>query len=60
MTQLLNNIWMALSTENPELINIIGIPMTIIENYLFMKIFLTLFNVQSSRKQVLLYLISKS
>ena len=58
MTQLLNNIWMALSTENAGLINIIGIPMTIIENYLFMKIFLTLFNVQASKKQVFLYVLS--
>ena len=58
MTQLLNNIWIALSTENPILMNILMIPITIIENYLSMKIFLTIFNVNASKKQVFWYVIS--
>lgn len=55
MTQLLNNIWSALSTPNTILLNILLIPFTIIENYLSMKIFLTIFNVKASKKQMLLY-----
>ena len=57
MTQFLNNIWIALSSENPELLNILLIPFIIIENYLSIKISLTIFNVKASKKQVSLYLI---
>lgn len=57
MTQLLNNMWCALSTENPELIKILQIPLGIIENYLSMKIFLTIFNINASKKQVSWYII---
>jgi len=58
MTQLLNNIWVALNTENSSLINVIGIPLNIIECYLSMKIFLTIFNVKASKKQVFWYVLS--
>ena len=37
MTQFLNNIWIALSTENPMLIKILDIPMNVIEKRLFGK-----------------------
>ena len=60
MTQLLNNIWIALSSENPNLINIIGIPMQIIESFLSMQIFLTIFNVKCSKKQAFAYIILTS
>lgn len=58
MMQFVNNIWIALSTENPVLMNIFMIPINIIESYLSMKIFLTIFNVKASRKQVFWYIIS--
>lgn len=58
MTQLLNNIWIALSTENPELLNILMIPFSIIEIFLCAKIFLTIFNVNASKKQIILYIFS--
>lgn len=57
MTQLLNNIWCALSTENPVLMNIFMIPITIIENYLSMRIFLTIFNVKATKKQIFWYVL---
>lgn len=60
MTQFFNNIWMALSTENVELISMIGIPMQIIESFLSMKIFLTLFNVKASNNQTFSYIIITS
>ena len=58
MNQFLNNLFVGLNSINPIVLNIIYILFTIIENYLSMKIFLTLFNVQASKKQTLLYLIS--
>lgn len=57
MTQLLNNMWCALSTENPVLMNIFMIPITIIENYLSMRIFLTIFNVKATKKQIFWYVL---
>ena len=58
MNQLLNNIWIALSTENTVLMNIFLIPLQFIEGYLSMKIFLTIFNVKASKKQVFWYVLS--
>ena len=55
MMQFVNDIWIALSSENPELVNLLLIPATVIEHYLFMSIFLTIFNVKASFKQKLLY-----
>lgn len=57
MNQLLNNIWIALSTENPALMNILLIPFGIIESYLSMKIFLIIFNVTAKKGQIFLYII---
>lgn len=60
MMQLLNNIWIALSSENQELVNAILIPPTFVENYLFMSLFLIILNVQASKKQKLIYVLSIS
>jgi len=57
MTQLLNNIWIGLNNENPELLNILLIPFSIMESFLIMKIFLTIFNIEVSRKQSFWYVI---
>ena len=57
MNQLLNNIWIALSTENPALVNILAIPFQFIESYLSMKIFVTVFNVTSTKRQNFWYII---
>ena len=58
MTQFFNNIWLALCSENASLLNILMIPINIIESYLSMKIFLIIFNVNASKKQTMLYVIS--
>lgn len=58
MTQLLNNIWCALSTENAIFTNIIVLFLNIVECYLSMKIFLTIFNINASKKQAFKYIIS--
>ena len=57
MIQFLNNIWMALSTENVELVNMLILPAGFIEPYLSMILFLIIFNVSATRKQKILYVI---
>lgn len=51
MMQFVNNIWNALSSENEELLNLLMIPGGIIEIYLFMNLFLNIFNVIVSKKE---------
>ena len=53
--EMLNNIWIALSTENVELLNYIFIPLSLLENYLILLLFINLFNIKCSKKQKLLY-----
>ena len=58
MNQLLNNIWIALSTENPVLIKLLMIPAGIIEPYLIMTLFTIIFKVNASKFQKILYIFS--
>lgn len=53
--ELLNNIWTALSTPNEGLVNILLIPASIIEAYLVMNLFLSIFNIASNKKQKLIF-----
>ena len=55
MIQFLNNIWIALSTENVELVNWLLIPIGIIEAFLFMNLFLIIFNLKTSKYQNFIY-----
>lgn len=55
MIQFLNNIWIALSTENVELVNWLMIPATVVEAYLFMNLFLIIFNLHTSKHQKFIY-----
>lgn len=52
---LLNNIWVALSTPNEELINLIFIIFNFIEMFVSMQFFITILNISCTRKQKLLY-----
>lgn len=54
--EILNNIWMAISTPNEILINIIAIPGTIIENIVLLYLFLSILNISSSIKQKVTYI----
>lgn len=58
MIQFLNNVWSALSSPNEELLNFLMIPGGIIEPYLFMNLFLNIFNVNGTKKQKILYVLS--
>ncbi len=57
ITEILNNLWIALSTPNELLINLFAIPAGFIENYLLMKLFISLFNFQVTDKQKILYVL---
>lgn len=58
--EILNNIWMAISTPNEGLLNILLIPAAIIENFLIMTLFVSILNTSSSTKQKLIYVVSTS
>lgn len=57
---ILNNIWLAVSTPNEVLINIIAIPGTIIEIILIMLLFISISNINANVKQKILYVLSMS
>ena len=53
----INNIWIALTSENPELVTLILHIATFIESYLTLNLFLSIFNIESTRKQRILYVV---
>lgn len=55
MIQFLNYIWMALSSENVELVNLLMIPACFIEAYLFMTFFIVILNINCKSKQKIIY-----
>lgn len=60
MEVLLNNIWTALTTSNSELVNLLSIPLLLIENYLCLLLFSLVLNVKFNKKQKLIYILSTS
>lgn len=60
MEVLLNNVWMALSTPNEGLINILSIPFLLIENHLAILLFSTILSLKVTTKQNILYVILTS
>ena len=60
MIQFLNNIWVALSTPNKILVNILVLPLFPIESTLLMYLFLTIFNINSNKRQRIIYMICNS
>ena len=55
--ELLNNIWMALSTPNELIMNVITVPANFIEAFFAFKIFTSILNVKSSNKQFFAYVV---
>lgn len=58
--EILNNIWVALSTPNEGLLNVLSIPLYFVENLLTMYLFLNLTKITSTRKQQITYIILMS
>ena len=58
--EILNNIWMALSTPNEGLINALAFPFLLIENYLCLLLFSYILNMKITNKQKFLYIVLTS
>ena len=58
--EIFQTIWMALTTPNEGLINILSIPLTIIEAVIGMLLFITILDIQSNKKQKLIYILLMS
>ena len=58
--EFLNNIWIAISTPNEGLLNILLIPAGIIENLLIMYLFISILGISASKKQKITYVILMS
>ncbi len=58
--EILQNIWMALTSENEMLVKLISIPCMFIEITVSMLLFTTILNIQPNKKQKIKYLISIS
>lgn len=58
---ILNNIWMAISTPNEKLVSILLIPLILfIEMPLSLKLFVSILNIKPSRKQRICYIVFTS
>ena len=55
--EILNNIWTAMSTPNEELVNLIAIPLLLIENCLCFLLFSSVLNIKFNTKQKLIYIL---
>lgn len=55
--EILNNIWMSISTPNETIINILLILFSIIENVLIMFLFIYILNIKTTKKQKTIYII---
>lgn len=58
--EIFQTIWMALTTPNEGLINILSIPLTIIEATVQILFSITVLNIKSTKKQLLVYILSIS
>lgn len=58
--EILNNIWIALSTPNDTIINIILVFCVFIENFLILLLFSSILNIYLPKKKVLIYMLSTS
>lgn len=58
--ELINNIWMALSTPNESLIQMLNFPQMCLENFLLMQLFLILSNKKANIKSKILYVVLSS
>lgn len=55
--EILNNLWMAVSTPNEALINIIAIPGIIIENLFVMLLFTSILNISANKRKSITYVL---
>ena len=53
--EILNNLWLAISTPNEELTSLMMIPITFLENFLIMYLFISILNIESTKRQKYIY-----
>lgn len=58
--EMLNNIWIALSTENVEFVNFMMVPISFIEAHLILMLFMNSLNIPGTKNQKFIYIISSS
>ena len=58
--ELLNNIWNALSTPNETLTTIISSPLTFLEVYLMMILFILILKIETTYRQKIIYVVLAS
>lgn len=58
--EILNNLWLALTTPNENLVNILTAPLYFVEVFLIMYLFLNITGIKSSKYQKILYLVLAS
>ena len=58
--EILNNIWVALSTPNEGLLKIITVPLHFLENFLTMSLFIYAIGINANRKEKILYVVFSS
>ena len=56
--EILNNLWLSLSTPNMNLMNIIAIPVTLLEHFFMMLLFIHIANITTTFKRKLIYILS--
>ena len=56
--EILNNIWLSLNTSNIDLMNIIAIPVTLLEHFFMMLLFIHIANITTTFKRKLIYILS--
>lgn len=60
MKNILNLIWILLTSTNENLINVFSIPLFFVENFLAMLLFTTILNISTTKKQRILYVLASS
>ena len=58
--EILNNLWLAVSTPNEELMNLITIPLFFVEVFIIMQLFIYIADIKASTYQKIIYIISAS
>ena len=53
--EILNNLWLTISTPNEELTSLMMIPITFLENFLIMYLFISILNIESTKRQKYIY-----
>ena len=58
--EILNNLWLAISTPNEVITNLMMIPITFLENFLIMYLFISILNIESTKRQKCIYVVLMS